>query len=408
MTSVPLSRRAGGLDLARGLALLGIALANTVGWIHGEQWTALVKQADTAAWDRAVDVLLALLVDNRGFPLFALLFGYGIGILHRSALRRGDSSRRFLARQARRHLVLLAIGLLHGIFLFTGDILAAYALVGMLCAWLATRGRLPLMLMAGLALPALGVWGWADGTIGLSDGDGYTSSQATGYLSSLQIRTGEVLRSAALAPITDIGLLSPMALGALAARYRLLEDVRTHADLLAPLARWGLGIGLLGAIPLTVVLVADPHHQTLTSETALGALGVAHQLTGVPGAVGAAALAALVAQRFRGRILRAIEALGATALTAYIAQSLLFLAFMPAFTLGLGDRVGTAGAAAIALGGWLLMLPLAAALRAADRRGPLEWLLRRLSGSGRSRAGDAPAGGTPAGRRRPRRARSRR
>src|SRR5690625_6480738 len=87
------------------------------------------------------DLLLALLVDNRGFPLFALLFGYGIGILYRASQRRGESSRRFLARQARRHLVLLVFGLLHGILLFTGDILAAYAIIGMLCAWLATRGR---------------------------------------------------------------------------------------------------------------------------------------------------------------------------------------------------------------------------------------------------------------------------
>ena len=401
MTSVPLSRRAGGLDLARGLALLGIALANTVGWLYGQQRTALVKQADTTALDRTIDVLLALLVDNRGFPLFALLFGYGIGILYRASQRRGESSRRFLARQARRHLVLLVFGLLHGILLFTGDILAAYAIIGMLCAWLATRGRSPLMIVAGIALPALGLWGWADGVIGLGGSDGHASAQATSYASSLQIRTGEVLESVALTPIMDIGLLSPMALGALAARYRLLEDVGLHADLLRPLARWGLGIGLIGAIPLTVVLIADPHHMILTSQTVLGILGVIHQLTGVPGAVGAAALAALIAHRFRGPLLRAIEALGAMALTAYIAQSLVFVALMPAFTLGLGARLGTAGASAIALGGWLLMLPLAAALRARDRRGPLERLLRYLAGSGR-----APDRGARGARRSPGRLRS--
>ena len=31
-------------DLARGTALLGIALANLVGWLHGSAWTALLKQ----------------------------------------------------------------------------------------------------------------------------------------------------------------------------------------------------------------------------------------------------------------------------------------------------------------------------------------------------------------------------
>ena len=43
--------------------VLGIALANLVGWLHGSAWTVLLKQQDASAADRVVDVLLALLVD---------------------------------------------------------------------------------------------------------------------------------------------------------------------------------------------------------------------------------------------------------------------------------------------------------------------------------------------------------
>src|SRR5699024_7152589 len=175
---------------------------------------------------------------------------------------------------------------------------------------------------------------------------GHASAQATSYASSLKIRTGEVLESVALTPIMDIGLLSPMALGALAARHRLLEDVGLHADLLRPLARWGLGIGLIGAIPLTVVLIADPHHLILTSQTVLGILWVSHRLTAVPWAGGAAARAAPVGRRIRGPLLRASEARAAMDLTAYIAQCLVVVCLMPAFSLGLGARLGTAGASA--------------------------------------------------------------
>src|SRR5699024_7600590 len=100
-------------------------------------------------------------------PLFALLFGYGIGILHRRSEERGERPRRFLLRMLRRHLVLLVIGLLHGILLFSGDILVAYALIGMFVALLMTRRRFVLPLAGVLALPALGVWGWADAVIGL-------------------------------------------------------------------------------------------------------------------------------------------------------------------------------------------------------------------------------------------------
>lgn len=401
-TSVPLADRAGGPDLARGLALLGIALANLVGWLHGSAWTVLLKQTDASPADRAVDVLLALTVDNRGFPLFALLFGYGIGILRRRSLARGEGSGRFLRRMLRRHLVLLAIGLAHAILLFSGDILMPYAIIGMLCAVLVTRHRLLLAAAALITLPALGVWGWVDGTIGLGESTGYAAASAPGYLAGVGIRAPDALRDTLLAPIEEIGLLSPMALGALMARARLLEDVPAHRLRLARLTRWGLAVGLLGAVPLTAVLVLDPAHAHLDSELLLGILGVLHQLSGLAGGIGLAAVAALVAGRFRerlrggepgvlGRLVRGVEALGAVSLSAYLAQSLLCLVLFPPYTLDLGAQLGTAGAAVLVLAGWLVMLPLAALLARRGRRGPMEHVLRALAGSGATRAGDGRA-----------------
>lgn len=395
MNSVPLAQRAGGPDLARGIALLGIALANTVGWLHGSQWTVLLKQLDATALDRTADVLIALFADNRGFPLFAMLFGYGIGILHRRSQERGERARRFVLRMLRRHLVLLLIGLAHAIFLFSGDILVGYAIIGMFCALLITRGRVVLPLVAVAALPALGLWGWADGTIGLSSGSGYAPASAPDYLSGLAMRAEAALRSTAQTPLTDIGLLTPMALGAIAARLRLLEEVPANRDLLAPLARWGLLIGVLGAIPLTLVLVLDPGHAHLDSVLLLGILGVVHQYSGLVGALGLAAAAALLVEHLRhrseqgvgrlehllGSAIRGIESLGAVSLSAYIGQSVVFLVLFPPSALDLGARLGTAGAAVIVLLTWLVMIPLADLLRTHGHRGPLERLLRLLAGS---------------------------
>ena len=408
-TSVPLAQRAGGPDLARGLALLGIALANLVGWLHGSAWTVLLKQADAGPADRAVDVLLALLVDNRGFPLFALLFGYGIGILRRRSLARGERSGRFLRRMLSRHLVLLAIGLAHAILLFSGDILVPYAIIGMLCAVLVTRHRLLLAAAALVTLPVLGVWGWVDGTIGLGQGTGYAAASAPDYRAGIGIRAPDALRAMLLAPIEELGLLAPMALGALMARSRLLEDVPAHRRRLAQLTRWGLGAGLLGAMPLTTVLVLDPAHAHLDSELLLGILGVLHQISGLAGGIGLAAAAALIAERWRPRpvlaaarsvpaaralrvgvVVRAVEALGAVSLSAYLAQSLLCLALFPPYTLDLGARLGTAGAAVLVLAGWLVMLPLADLLRRHGRRGPMEQALRLLAGSGAHRSARDP------------------
>lgn len=422
--SVPLDARAGGPDLARGIALLGIALANLVGWLHGSAWTVLLKQQDASAADRVVDVLLALLVDNRGFPLFALLFGYGIGILRRRSLERGERTGRFLQRMLRRFAVLLAIGLAHAILLFSGDILVGYAVIGMLCALLMTRGWVVLAAAAIATLPALGVWGWVDGTVGLGGGSGYAAASAPDYLAGVGIRAPDALHGLLLAPIEEIGLLSPMALGALMARGALLEDVPAHRRRLGRLARWGLAIGLVGAVPLAAVLVLDPAHARLDAEIVLGILGVLHQVSGLAGAVGLAAGAALLAARWNprpaarapgadgglasatatatptatptataaapppagardplGAAVRAIEALGAVSLSAYLAQSVLCLLLFPPYTLDLGAQLGSAGAAALVLAGWLLMLPPAVLLRRSGRRGPMEHVLRALAGS---------------------------
>ncbi|MGP9680572.1 MULTISPECIES: DUF418 domain-containing protein [unclassified Brachybacterium] len=412
--SVPLARRAGGPDLARGLALLGIALANTIGWLHGSPWTVLLKQLDATVADRIVDALIGLTADNRGFPLFAMLFGYGIGIILRRSREAGERSGHVVLRMLRRHVALLVIGLAHAILLFSGDILIAYAMVGMLCVLLATRHRAVLPLAALLALPALGVWGWVDGTIGLFGSDGYPSAAAPDYLTSLRLRTDEAGAEVATSLVSDIGLLTPMAIGAIAARLRLFEEVAANRDVLVPIARWGLGLGLLGAVPLVTVLVLDPAHQHLDSEIVLGSLGVLHQYTGLLGALGLAAAAALVSDRVRrssgadgadpsghlvrdagpvsarpvrvarpvsDRLVQGIEALGAVSLSAYVGQSLVFLALFPPYTLDLGARLGTAGAAAIVMAVWLAMIPGAVALKRRGRRGPLEVVLRRLAGS---------------------------
>lgn len=388
-SSVPLTERAGGPDLARGLALLGIAMANTVGWLYGSQWTVLLKQADASIADRIVDVIASFTIDNRGFPLFALLFGYGIGVLHRRSLARGERARTFLARTARRHLVLLVFGLAHGTLLFSGDILTSYAIIGMLCALLVTRrARWLLPVAAILTVPLLAPWGWADGTIGLSGATGYPDASAATYLEGLQLRAWDMLYAVGTAPLSDLGLLGPMAIGAIAARIHLLEQVHANRDLLVPTAVGGIAVGLAGAVPLTAVMVLDPYHLWLDSEMWLGLLGVLHQLTGVVGALGAAAAAALMAQRVRdgaggllARAVQGIEALGATALTAYVLQSAVFMALFPPYTLDLGARTGSAGAAIVVVVGWLLMILAAVQLRRRGRRGPLEILLRTLGGS---------------------------
>ncbi|MGO1200450.1 MAG: DUF418 domain-containing protein, partial [Dermabacteraceae bacterium] len=102
-----------------------------------------------------------------------------------------------------------------------------------------------------------------------------------------------------------------------------------------------------------------------------------------------------------GAAVRGIEALGTVSLSAYIAQSVLFLALFPPFTLDLGATLGSAGTAGIVVLAWLAMLPLAAALRRHGRRGPLEVVLRQLAGSNSAGSNSAGSNTAPPQRGRP-------
>lgn len=112
------------LDALRGFALMGIALAN---YPEFSLWTFLPAEAQaampTAAADRLVRLLHYLLVDGKFYTIFSLLFGVGFSLI---LSRHG--SRLFL----RRMLILVCIGFLHLMFLWSGDILLLYAVGGLL------------------------------------------------------------------------------------------------------------------------------------------------------------------------------------------------------------------------------------------------------------------------------------
>ena len=112
------------LDILRGMALLGIALAN---FPEFGLWTFLSAQEQTAMptgdIDRVVRFLEYVFVEGKFYSIFSLLFGVGFSLF---LFRHGTL--RFL----RRMLILALIGLVHLLFIWNGDILLLYAVGGML------------------------------------------------------------------------------------------------------------------------------------------------------------------------------------------------------------------------------------------------------------------------------------
>ncbi|VDR25788.1 Predicted membrane protein [Raoultella terrigena] len=137
------------LDFVRGVAILGILLLNINAFglpkaaYLNPAWSGSLSVSDAWTW-----AILDLLAQVKFLTLFALLFGAGLQML----LPRGK-------RWIQSRLTLLALlGFIHGLFFWDGDILLAYALVG-LVAWRMIRDahHLKSLFNTGVMLYVIGV-----------------------------------------------------------------------------------------------------------------------------------------------------------------------------------------------------------------------------------------------------------
>jgi uncharacterized membrane protein YeiB len=117
------------LDVLRGFALLGILLMNIEAMAGPVMAAATGLDPALAGPDRWADALVYVFVQGKFFTLFSLLFGIGFAVMSERAHIAG---RPFTALYWRRSLVLLVFGLIHALLIWSGDILVAYALLGML------------------------------------------------------------------------------------------------------------------------------------------------------------------------------------------------------------------------------------------------------------------------------------
>jgi uncharacterized membrane protein YeiB len=127
--------------VVRGFALCGILVANIQPIANAGKVVIAAGSPADPEWD-----WLGLLVPQRFFPIFSLLFGVGFSLLLGSAAGRAPRPRLILLR---RLLVLLGVGLVHFVLLWQGDILTVYAIVGLVVLLPSTW--LPRWAVAGLA-----------------------------------------------------------------------------------------------------------------------------------------------------------------------------------------------------------------------------------------------------------------
>lgn len=121
---VPIRDRIQALDVVRGVALLGIALMNVEFFNRPLADLGAGMPGDLAGIDYAAGWFIHTFVRGKFWTMFSILFGMGFAVM---LMRAQDAGRGFVKPYLRRALALAGFGFLHGILLWSGDILLSYA-----------------------------------------------------------------------------------------------------------------------------------------------------------------------------------------------------------------------------------------------------------------------------------------
>jgi uncharacterized protein len=352
------AERIDGIDVLRGLALLGVLVINTV----FEFRVSIFAQFLPLPWaqsaiDRALESLLAAAVELKALALFSLLFGVGLAI----QFDRLAGNPRRLVLLVRRLVVLLAIGVVHLFLIWNGDILVQYAVAGLLVLPFLFAPRWLVLIAAGTALllfltlfPAIVPFpsaAWisthlAEATRAYRDG---------GFLDVLAFRIREVPAVFTLLVLIFPRTIALFLLGVLAWRTGILLRPSQHRPLL-------FGLAASGVIAGTGLTVAEQW-----------------RLGGVVLALGyAAAIVVCVSFPAGQRMLGWAAPVGRMAFTNYLMQSVVLGWIFYGYGFGLFGRLSVAAALAIALALYAAQVVFSAWWLRRYRYGPVEWLWRSL------------------------------
>jgi uncharacterized membrane protein YeiB len=369
--------------------LLFIAIANCVGVVTASE-PGLVLHPHGI--EKPLNFALFALVSSHAYPVFAIMFGYGLVQLYNRQKRSGATPRQAKSVLLKRNAWLAVFGLAHGIFLYYGDFLGAYGIVGVVAAAvLLRRGDTfhriivwvwGFMLVEAVVVSMLAIAGIA------SSGKGVTahvtkigSLNASSYTQAVLDRLGEWPAHT----LDVVAFIMIVWLGMWAARRRILEEPRQHQRLLGWTAGVGLGVGILGSIPQALV-AADALR---VDKSALDSISLMHNITGMFTGPGYVALFGLIAmwlsQRTAtptdGMITGSLSALGRRSLSGYLFQSVVWVVLLSPYTFDLGHHVSSPLLLGIGLSTitWLVSVIGASAMQHRGMVGPAEKVLRRLA-----------------------------
>jgi len=381
---VPQPTRLVHLDALRGFALLGILMVNICTFASAYYGAAVPDPLFTRPVDQAVRWLVACLFETKFYLLFSFLFGYSFTLQMSAAEHSGKA---FVPRMLRRLLGLWLIGAAHAVWLYHGDILCTYAVLGLILLWLRHQSEpramrraywLTLMPAALLALSG-GAQLLFGGAIDLGAATTKAAAAQQAWLGTPASVVAQRLEELSAIWIVAVLIQGPCALamfmlGFAAGKRRMFARLDGYHRLRQRLATRGLAIGLPGAVFYATATVYG-------AGSGWEFVGLAISLVTAPFLTFAyAAFALALFDRAAGwRIARLLAPAGRMALSNYLLQSLVCALLFTGYGLGWMGRVSPAGSVLITLVLFALQLVASGLWLRRFSYGPVEWALRALT-----------------------------
>jgi len=393
------------VDVLRGLALFGILVVNMDLFSQPTLYVSSLG-VPTQAADRFIDLWITFFARGRFYSLFSLLFGMGLAL---QMLRLEERGVRFLPLYGRRLIVLLGFGAFHSLFIWHGDILVTYAVLGALLLLFRKKSTRTLLSWAAalFIVPVL----YSAATRGVGELQGTEGGLARARVASEASATPqeealarEAVRRYSTGTFGDImaqriedlkreydpdtlrstlpQIFMMFLLGLAIGRSGMLEHVDRHLRIV----RIAFALGAISGLLELVLLLGWHLPQRPMSPFLDAAWGGIHQVNRTMLCLFYVSTVLLLFRRDAwARILSLFSAPGKMALTNYLLQSVICTTLFYSYGLGLYGNVAGARGFAFSCAIYLAELAGSNLWLKHFRFGPAEWLWRTLTYGTRQR-----------------------
>jgi len=387
------------MDLLRGIAIFGILIANL-------RWFSLYSP-QVSGWftfaeiDRTVHLLQGVFIESKFYTIFSILFGWGIALQINRSKKDDTSTAAFLRR---RLWFMMLLGGLHMFFIWEGDIVFLYGLVGFVLVALRNYSN-RILLTTGILLLLSPVllyllkmsWPWVNypsdylyslgekvyqhfGWIDQDTSRTGVLSESTTIISNIKITLADApYRFAYLFAVSRIPkVLGAMLIGFYIGRTNLYSEMMKHKKVVfrATIA------GLIVFVPLNYWLEGVLKNDTAYYQRQIEGLyyTIADSLVVFPLALAyMTSLALLFEKTWIQTILNPVLAVGKTAFSNYVFQSIIGIILFYGVGFGLALQFGPLAWTIAAVIIFSFQIILSNLWLKYFRFGPLEWIWRSLT-----------------------------